>query len=387
MKPASRLRVIVRIGSHTSHAFEAGIVSYARKQRWIVRFQGPDGRVAARATEDADGMIATVPRRPRGSSRRAAIPIVVFAPTAGSSSGHRVVHDGIAVGRLGAEHFLSRGYRHFAFYSRGRKGILGERLRGFREALAAAGWTAEWLRGGPGELRSRLAEMPRPLALMAGNDRHALAVLDACQILDLDVPYEIAVLGVDDDQFAGELAPVPLSSIDDNLHRKGVECARMLDRLMRGDADVPELVRVPPAGVVARRSTDSVAVDHPVLARALFRMRELAFGPGLSMAEILAGVPMSRRGVYALFRRELGVSPWEHVIRLRLERARKLLAGDELRIGEIATRCGFAGTSHLYQAFRKRTGMSPRQWRKTQQGVPPGGPAGRAGEGVAGDGD
>ena len=206
-------------------------------------------------------------------------------------------------------------------------------------------------------------------------------------MLDLDVPYEVAVLGVDDDHFAGELAPVPLSSIDDNLHRKGVECARMLDRLMRGDADVPELVRVPPAAVVARRSTDSVAVEHPVLARALFRMRELAFDPDLSMAEILAGVPMSRRGVYALFRRELGVSPWEHVTRLRLEQARKLLAGGKLRIGEIAPRCGFAGTSHLYQAFRKRTGVSPRQWRKAQQGVPPGGPAGRAGEAVAGDGD
>lgn len=75
-----------------------------------------------------------------------------------------------------------------------------------------------------------------------------------------------------------------------------------------------------------------------------------------------------RLGVaYSHFRREFkqrtGFSPWSYVVSLRLSRARRLLAGSDAKLEEIAERLGFSSAFHLSNSFRQAFGISPSGWR------------------------
>src|SRR6185312_340234 len=104
------------------------------------------------------------------------------------------------------------------------------------------------------------------VGVFACNDSRGQHVLDACQRVKLNVPEEVAVIGVDDDPLLCELCDPPLSSVVPNPERIGYEAAELLDRLMDGKADVgslPDERRIPPLGVVARLSTDVLMIDDP----------------------------------------------------------------------------------------------------------------------------
>ena len=64
------------------------------------------------------------------------------------------------------------------------------------------------------------------------------------------------------------------------------------------------------------------------------------------------------------FRRKTGCSPMQHLIRVRLEKARKLLADTGLTVTETALRCGFHSLSHLTACFRKHYGITPTAFRE-----------------------
>jgi AraC family transcriptional regulator len=65
-----------------------------------------------------------------------------------------------------------------------------------------------------------------------------------------------------------------------------------------------------------------------------------------------------------LFRRAMGESPHQFVLRLRVEQAQRLLAETSLPLAEIAAACGFAHQSHLTQVFKRYLGLTPRAYRR-----------------------
>lgn len=65
-----------------------------------------------------------------------------------------------------------------------------------------------------------------------------------------------------------------------------------------------------------------------------------------------------------VFRVKFGVSPREFLLALRVERAKTMLRGSDLRILEIALQCGFGSYAAFYTAFRARTGVSPKDYRR-----------------------
>src|SRR6185312_11856635 len=99
------------------------------------------------------------------------------------------------------------------------------------------------------------------------NDQRAREVLDACRLVGMHVPEEIAVLGVNDDELFCEMANPPLSSVVHNARRIGYEAAAMLHRLMEGKKVVAD-IEVDPLGVTARQSTDLLAIEDPEIANA-----------------------------------------------------------------------------------------------------------------------
>tara|TARA_B100001971_G_scaffold60249_1_gene55316 strand:- start:4130 stop:4399 length:270 start_codon:yes stop_codon:yes gene_type:complete len=85
------------------------------------------------------------------------------------------------------------------------------------------------------------------------------------------------------------------------------------------------------------------------------------------MDEILAHVPMSRRLLEQKFKQHLGRSPMAEVTRLRISKARRLLADTDMSMQEIAEACGYSTYNYMSYLFKRETGMPPTEYRQTSR--------------------
>jgi len=187
-------------------------------------------------------------------------------------------------------------------------------------------------------------------------------------------PEEVAVVGVDNDDLVCECLSVPLSSVHHDLERLGYEGAALLDRLMDGEPAPRQPIRISPKGVVMRKSSDLIAVEHPEVAAALRFIRERYQGP-LAVAEVVAATRLSRRGLEKAFHAHVGCTINDEILRVRLTRARELLAHTDQRILAISAATGFSRPQYFRTVFRQATGKTSRQYRLGAR--PGGGPAGQ----------
>lgn len=289
---------------------------------------------------------------------------------------------------LAAEHLLERAVPHFGFYSLAPSRVAvwsDARCEAFARRLHAAGRPVQTLVARhdstrwsllQDELKAWLAALPKPVGIMACDDVRARHVLEACRSLGLRVPHDVAVIGVDDDEFVCELSDPPLSSVAQAARRVGHEAARLLDRLMRPThfatdkkmaGPVPPRTVVPPVGVVTRRSTDTLAVDDPVVAAAIRSIRERAV-KGLGIAELMAASNLSRWQLEDRFRRVVGRSIHDDILHVRLNEARRLVTTTDLPLKQIAPRAGFRSVPYMTTLFRRHFNATPAALRTSARG-------------------
>ena len=217
------------------------------------------------------------------------------------------------------------------------------------------------------ELCQWLATLPRPLGLMAVDDSRARMVVDACRLVGLRVPYDVAIVGVDNNRMACEGARPTLSTVALNAAEVGYRAAALLDQLMADCPRPPQPLLVPAIDIVARESTDMVAIDDPELNTAVCYIREHLDQP-LSVKVLLQAVSVSRRWLEYRFRERFGLSPYEYLCRTRVERAKQLLReSNKLSSRQIAAACGFRSTRALRLAFQRVLGITPREYRLRQR--------------------
>lgn len=65
------------------------------------------------------------------------------------------------------------------------------------------------------------------------------------------------------------------------------------------------------------------------------------------------------------FRQHTGYAPWQYVIHLRLVKSKRILAGTDAALDEIASTLGFSSGFHFSAAFKRAFGVSPTRWRKS----------------------
>ena len=295
--------------------------------------------------------------------------------------------DNAAIGRMAAEHLLACSMPTLAFYGYPRGPTTGwsqERAAAFGAAAARAGRPCHVFTGRHGdarrweelqaELTTWLARLPKPVGLMACNDLRARHVLEACGRLGLRVPHDVAVLGVDNDQLVCELTRPPLSSVDQAARRIGFEAAALLDRLMRGGAtaDRPRRrgtagdVVVPPVGVVARASTDTLATTDEVVVTVLQALRADPWHKP-SVPAIAERAGLSRAALEQRFRSAVGRSIHEEHVRLRVQSLRKLVVESDLPLKTIATRAGFPSVQYMTTFLRRHSGLTPARLRAVER--------------------
>ncbi len=289
----------------------------------------------------------------------------------------RVSQDDAVAGRMAAGHFLGRGFAFYAYYSHGSSVYTGGlRRAAFAETLAAAGhatipllweeegrrWADTWLNR-ERWLRRRLPRLPKPLAVFATNDQAAVEVIEACMAEGIDVPGEVAVLGMLDMVIFRESTTVPLSSIRVDFDTITRTACDLLARMMAGEPPPAEPILFPPTGVVARRSTDTLAARTPEVARAIRYLLDHYAEP-IGVPEIARAAGLSKTVLYERFRADLGQSPGEALIRIRVERARRLLREGAAKVEAVAQACGFGDRVNLHRHFTKHVGMTPAAYRR-----------------------
>jgi LacI family transcriptional regulator len=169
-------------------------------------------------------------------------------------------------------------------------------------------------------------------------------------------------MGVDNDEVLCELSDPPLSSVRLNNGRIGYEAAAMLDRLLHGKRPRRQETRIAPLGVVARRSTDLLAVADADVVAALRFIREHA-AEGIAVTDVLAHVAVSASTLKRRFAGLVGRSPRAEILRVQLQRAQQLLATTHLPLREIARLTGFGQIQGFCKIFRAKTGCTPGRYR------------------------
>lgn len=344
------------------------------------------GPVQARGHLGVDGAIGIFADAPELACwKRRRIPVInvgAFLPTL-----PRAHVDDLQMGELAARHFLEHGHQRFLYVSchpYSPEGSCGmrrqsvfdrERLGGFRRILRQAGRDTEtlvldgrrlfaegsWhevLEELAGELRRR----PKPLAVFAMADTLGRLVLQACRQAGLAVPDEVAVVGVDNDELFCLSASPPLSSVAQGEERLGWEAARLLDRILKGEAAPKSVIRLDPLGLVERDSSTADAGD-PAVAQAMAHIRRNLQGK-IDRDELAGRLNLSRRTFERKTAKALGSSPGKIVRQLRLEKARHLLLNTTMRLKDVYAACGFASPEHFHRTFKRHFGLPPLAYRR-----------------------
>lgn len=286
--------------------------------------------------------------------------------------GHYVSFDSTAAGRMGAEHLLQLGFRHYAYVGYWERCIWDrERGTAFAGTIRGSGSPCRMFNCADGrEVAERhrsmeewLDALPRPCGIMAANDRVAEEVLNACARLGILVPGEMAVLGVDNDQALCENLKPTLSSVVPCGVRVGCRAAEILDRLLRFGGSGSEFCRIPPERIVVRQSTRCAVCNEEKIADALELIRKRAC-EGIDVSDVVEAMGVSRRMAERSFRVVANCTILDEIMRVRFEKVYELLRRPNCLLGSIADQVGFRTEVALRKAFRLREGCSMRTWRE-----------------------
>ena len=363
------------------HRLHRGIEKYAQEHGWRLSEDVARERVIPWGWE-GDGILAWLGAGDdlADFAAQAKKPTVDFSYRRPQLKFARVLEDTTATANLVADHFLSRGFRNFLFYSDAPNWIYQERGTAFVRALELAGAQPGWLRWHESAAyrtdrqawkikRAWLAEAlrtaPKPLGLFAASDGLALEALETCEAASVAVPESLAIVGAGNNLLAVDAMHTPISSVDVNLETTGYRGAALLDELMRHPSRTPPAapVRVEPFRLIVRKSSDLMAVNHPGLAKGLRYLWDHCHEP-IGVGDLAASASMSLLSFHAAFVEHLGRPPGAELHRLRIERAKRLLLETPEKLETIAEMSGFQSVNSLWVAFKRATGLSPAQFRK-----------------------
>lgn len=212
-------------------------------------------------------------------------------------------------------------------------------------------------------LRGELRRLSKPLAVFAHNDEGAVDVIEACLAASIAVPDEVAVLGMLDMELFRESTALSLSSIHVDFDKITRIACDLLDRMMAGAPPPSAPILIPPAGVVARKSTETRAAHLPSVAKTIQYMFDHYAEP-IGVAEIAHVAGVCKTLLYRDFKADIGETPKEVLLRIRMDKARQMLSETDAPIGNVAVECGFGDRVTLYRSFRRMLGCSPGAFRK-----------------------
>ncbi|MGL6313595.1 XylR family transcriptional regulator [Vibrio sp. WXL103] len=290
-----------------------------------------------------------------------------------------VATDNQALVELAFRHLKDKGLENFVFYGiphDSTKRWAREREKAFRNIVNCEGYSSSVYLGNEtspetwqydmNRLADWLQMLPTPTGIIAVTDSRARHLLQVCEHLNIMVPDEIAVIGIDNEELARYLTRVSLSSVGQGSKEMGYRAAKMLHNLLKNGGEKPQnghsRVLIPPTKVFERQSSDFQALRDPYVIQAMHYIRHNAC-KGIKVDQVLHHVGISRSNMEVRFRQECGHSIHQEIHNSKLKRACNLLAESSLPIVEIAELCGYPSLQYMYTVFKKNLNQTPKDYR------------------------
>lgn len=277
-------------------------------------------------------------------------------------------------GLLGAEYFLKKGYKNFAFYGFNDIVWSRERAEGFEEKLKSLNFKVHYFEHRKSRstdlwyyksnsLSKWLLSLPKPIALMTCDDNQGLHITEACKQNKIRIPEEVAVLGVDNDEMLCELSDPPLSSIGLDIEKGGYDTAKLMEHMIQNGHEAYYDIVVKPTQIITRQSTDIYATNDNHIASTL-RFIHKNIEKNLQVEEVVEQVPLSRRTLEKRFLQITGYPIYKYIFNLRIEKFTQKLLETDQTIFEIALDLGLNDSKNIARQFKQVKGCNPIEYRK-----------------------
>lgn len=378
-----KIILLIDFAEEYSKGLLKGIAKYSRENGpWVFcrmplyqrETMGVDGILEWAKEWGADGIIGQLYNDPAiARIVEAGIPVIAqdfkerfsFLP---NITGHHQ-----EAGTIGAEYFLRKGFKHFAFYGFSDVVWSRERAEGFENCLRQAGHyvhyfehkqarsSATWYYK-PSALSQWLKSLPKPIALMACDDNQGQHITEACRHSKIRIPEEVAVLGVDNDEMICQFSDPPLSSIGQDAETGGYEAAKLLHQMIvKGPGEFYDIV-VKPTQVFTRQSTDIFATSDEYIASSLKFIHQ-NIDKNLQVDDVVQQIPLSRRALEKRFISVTRYPVYQYIFNLRIEKFCQKLLETDMTIFEIALDMGLSDTKNIARQFRQIKGCTPIEYR------------------------
>lgn len=378
-----KIILLIDFAEEYSKALLKGIAKYSRENGpWVFcrmpLFQretiGIDGILGWAKEWGADGIIGQFYNEPDLEKFVASgIPVIAqdfkerFKEIPNITGAHK------EAGAMGADYFIKKGFKNFAFY--GFKDIVWsrERAEGFEEGVAKFGHkvhyfeqimtrsTETWYYK-PSALSQWLKSLPKPIALMACDDNQGQHITEACRHSKIRIPEEVAVLGVDNDEMVCEFSDPPLSSIGQDAEKGGYDAAKLLHQMILDNNFEFYDIVVRPTQIITRHSTDIYATNDAYIATSLKYIHQ-NIDKNLQVNDVVKQVPLSRRALEKRFLDITGYPIYKYIFNLRIEKLSQKLLETDLTVFEIALEMGLSDSKNIARQFRQIKGCTPIEYR------------------------
>ncbi|NKI68269.1 substrate-binding domain-containing protein [Collimonas pratensis] len=320
---------------------------------------------------------------------KVSLPVVAVGGSYADASGYPadtpyVATDNFKLVKLAYDHLIEAGLRRFACFSLPEAAVnrwAQEREKAFATLMQRDGMQGEIYRGVGTSAPSWdtaveqqiawLQTLPKPIGIIAVSDARARQLLQACLCAGIAVPEQVALIGIDNDPLARILTRVPLSSVIQGTREMGRTAAHLLHQMLQvggGARLAGTRILVPPAGINVLASSRHEALNHPHVMQAMHFIRQYAC-QGIKTEQVADYVGVSRSSLEWYFRRELGRSVHDEILRFKLDAAKGMLEEQQAQgqeqarsIAEIAVSCGFTSLQYMHAVFKRELACTPREY-------------------------
>jgi LacI family transcriptional regulator len=383
-----RLLFITDFTEQFAYRFLRGILDYSQgTEHWVVckmppsykRQLGMEGVVAWAKEWRADVVIAQFdPEDDVTLFRKNGIVAMAQDYISKFDTIPNITGDYALTGTMAADYFISKGFTNFGFF--GYNGVCwsDERCAAFRARIEknSKGGGSFYMYDGQNidnmwyydqsELTGWLKSLPKPIAIMACDDNQGNILLQACELCGIHVPFDVAIIGVDNDEILCNMSNPSMSTINVDIERGGAATAAMAERMVKDPTYMGEDVVLQPLTVVERLSSSLFATNDKEVLMAL-RYIHANIDTKISVSDILASVPISRRLLENRFKKMTGMTIYNYISIQRIERFALLLISSNDSITDIAARLDEYDTKSISRRFKDLKGCTPSEFRKKRK--------------------
>lgn len=381
-----RLLFITDFTEQFAYRFLRGILNYSQgTEHWVVckmppsykRKLGMEGVVAWAKEWRADVVIAQFdPEDDVTLFRKNGIIAMAQDYVAKFDTIPNITGDYALTGTMAAEYFLAKGFKNFGFF--GYNGVCwsDERCEAFRSRVQESypeGGADFYMYDGQNidnmwyydqsELTTWLKSLPKPIAIMSCDDNQGNILLQACELCGIHVPFDVAIIGVDNDEILCNMSNPSMSTINVDIERGGADAAAVAERMVKDPSYKGEDVVLKPLTVIERLSSSVFATNDKEVLMAL-RFIHANLDSKIIVTDVLENVPMSRRLLEHRFKKMTGMTIYNYISVQRIERFAQLLITSNDSISDIAAKMDEFDTKSISRRFKELKGCTPSDFRK-----------------------